>query len=107
MFSIKLSNYIYILLKMVYHRTGGSKGKKKSSIEQMSNRSDSVSSESDERIAECEGSKYNINLVFIGLVLFFLYTRVGTMFPKTEFSKTSLLNGLTEVIPDFKFNKQK
>ena len=95
---------------MVYHKTGSSKDKEKNSVEQMSNRSESVRSNSvvsddDERISECEGNKYNINLIFLGLVLFFLYTKVKTMFPKTEFSKNSLLSGLTNIIPDFKLNK--
>lgn len=65
----------------------------------------SVSSNVSERVSECEGHKYNVNLVFIGLIFAFLYMRAGVMFPNSDWSKTSLMNGLNSVIPDFKIKK--
>ena len=65
----------------------------------------SVSSNLSQRVSECEGNKYNINLIFIGLIFAFLYMRAGVMFPNSDWSKTSLMNGLNSVIPEFKIKK--
>ena len=67
----------------------------------------SVSSQESERIDACEGNKFNINLVFIGLVFVFLYMKAGVILPKTEWSKETLISGLNKMIPDFKLNNIK
>jgi hypothetical protein len=59
-----------------------------------------------ERVQECEGNKFNINLIFIGIFLYFLYISMGTMFPKTDFSKKSLLSSLDNIVPDFTISKK-
>lgn len=64
-----------------------------------------VSKRVSERVSECEGHKYNINLIFVGLIFAFLYMRTGIMFPKSDWSKTSLMDGLNSVIPEFKIKK--
>jgi len=59
-----------------------------------------------ERVEECEGNKFNINLIFIILFFYFLYITMGTMFPKTDFSKKSLLSSLDNMVPDFTITKK-
>jgi hypothetical protein len=56
-------------------------------------------------VSKCEGNKYNINLIFIIVVFAFLYMNAGVMFPKTEFSKTNLMSGLNNLIPEFNLKK--
>jgi hypothetical protein len=79
----------------------------KSSKDSPSNKYDSeINNLYTENSEKYEGHRYNINLIFIGVVLFFLYNKAGTLFPLVEFSKTSLMSKLNNILPDFKLNKK-
>jgi hypothetical protein len=54
---------------------------------------------------QCEGNRFNINLLFIGVFFLFLLTTIKSeIIPKNLFSKEKLMDSLNKIIPDAKKN---
>jgi hypothetical protein len=54
---------------------------------------------------QCEGNRFNINLLFIGVIFLFLFTSIkGEIIPKNLFSKEKLIDSINKFIPDTKQN---
>ena len=54
---------------------------------------------------QCEGNRFNINLLFIGVMFLFLFTSIKSeIIPKNLFSKEKLMDSLNKFIPESKQN---
>ena len=54
---------------------------------------------------QCEGNRFNINLLFIGVFFLFLLTTIKSeIIPKNLFSKEKLMDSLNKIIPEAKKN---
>jgi hypothetical protein len=52
--------------------------------------------------SQCDGTRWNINLVFLLLVFAFLFINIkGEIIPRRLFSKKNMLDGLNKIIPNF------
>jgi len=54
---------------------------------------------------QCDGNRFNINLLFVGVFFLFLLTTIKSeIIPKNLFSKEKLMDSLNKIIPEAKQN---
>ena len=54
---------------------------------------------------QCEGNRFNIKLLFVGVFFLFLLTTIkGDIIPKNLFSKEKLMDSINKFIPETKQN---
>ncbi len=79
------------------HRSSNSSSSSRSASRSVNNEDFTFSKDS-----QCDGTRWNINLVFLLVVFAFLFINIkGEIIPRRLFSKKNILDGLNKIIPNF------